>query len=52
MPDIKAKNDPTNADPKINLNEKKLPFSQNSSIIKFLSKITLGEFFSKEEPTL
>ena len=49
---MEAKNNPTNADPKINLNEKTLPFAHNSSVIKFLSKIISGEFFSKDEPTL
>ena len=52
MPEIEANNNPTNAEPKINLNEKTLPFSHNSSMIKFLSKTISGEFFNKNEPTL
>ena len=52
MPEIEANKNPTNAEPKINLSEKKLPFFHNSSIINSLSKIISGEFFSKIEPTL
>ena len=52
IPEIEANKNPTNAEPKINLNEKTLPFFHNSSIIKFLSKTISGEFFSKNEPTL
>ena len=52
MPEIEANKNPTNAEPKINLNEKTLPCSHNSSIIKFLSKTISLEFFSKNEPTL
>ena len=48
---MEAKNNPTIAEPKINLNEKKLPFTHNS-LIELLSKTISGEFFSKDEPTL
>ena len=51
-PDIEAKNNPTSVEPKINLIEKTLPFSHNSFVIKFFSKIISGEFFSKNDPTL
>ena len=52
IPEIEANKNPTNAEPKINLNEKTLPCAHNSSIIKFLSKTISLEFFSKNEPTL
>ena len=52
MPEIEANKNPTNAEPKINLKEKTLPCSHNSSIIKFLSKTISFEFFSKNDPTL
>ena len=52
MPEIEANKNPTNAEPKINLNEKILPFFHISSIIKFLSETISGEFLSKNEPTL
>ena len=52
MPEIEANKNPTNAEPKINLNEKTLPRPHNSSIIKFLSKTISVEFFSKNDPTL
>ena len=44
---MEASKNPTNAEPKINLNEKTVPCSHNSSIIKLLSKMISGEFFSK-----
>ena len=49
---MEAKNNPTKAEPKINFNEKTLPFFHNSSVIKLLSKIISGELFSKDEPIL
>ena len=52
IPEIEANKNPTNAEPKINLNEKILPCFHNSSINKFLSKMISGEFFSKNAPTL
>ena len=44
-------NNPTNVEPRINLNEKTLPFSHISSIIKFFSRIISEEFLSKDERT-
>ena len=47
MPEIEANKNPTNAEHKINLNEKTLPCSHNSSIIKFLSKTISLEFLAR-----
>ena len=52
IPEIEANKNPTNAEPKINLNEKILPCSHNSSIIIFLSKTISGGSFIKNDPTL